>query len=249
MKLAGKTALVTGGAAGIGRAVAELFQSEGAQVAVFDRDREGGEAFAAQTGGLFIAGDVRSADDCRRALDETVARFGTPDILVNDAAWQLNKTLLETSDEEFQAVLDTNLVSTFRLTRETAKRMIAAGKGGAIVNFSSTFAIVGSPGYAAYHASKGGIAAFTRAAAIALMPYNIRVNAIAPGTTLTPGLHAGAADTGNHDRGMESFLKLQPLGRFGNPEEIARTVLFLASDDASFVYVANLVADGGYTII
>ena len=86
MKLAGKTALVTGGAAGIGRAVAELFQSEGAQVAVFDRDREGGEAFAAQTGGLFIAGDVRSADDCRRALDETVARFGTPDILVNDAA-------------------------------------------------------------------------------------------------------------------------------------------------------------------
>ena len=108
---------------------------------------------------------------------------------------------------------------------------------------------MGSPGYLAYHASKGGIASLTRAAAIALMPYGIRVNAIAPGTTLTPGLHDGADGTGDHDKAMASFLALQPLKRFGRPEEIAKVVLFLASDDSSFVYGANVVSDGGYTIL
>ncbi len=249
MKLAGKTALVTGGAGGIGRAVAELFQSEGADVAVFDLNRAAGEELAARTGIHFIAGNVCSADDCRRALDETAARFSVPDILVNDAAWQLNKPLLETTDEEFREVMETNLTSTFRLTRDVARRMIAAGKGGAVVNFSSTFAIVGSPGYIAYHASKGAVASFTRAAAVALMPYNIRVNAIAPGTTLTPGLRDGARDTGDLEKGLQSFLALQPLHRFGRAEEVAKAVLFLASDDASFVYGSNLVADGGYTIV
>lgn len=254
MKLQHKRAIITGGANGIGRAVAELFVREGAQIAILDRDRENGEAVAAELSGstgraLFLPCDLADSDEADAAFRAAVDRLGSVDILINDAASQLNKPLLETTDEEFRRVLEINLTATFHFTREAAKVMIAHGHPGVIVNFSSTFAFVGSPGYIAYHASKGGVAAFTRAAAIALMPYNIRVNAIAPGTTDTPGLHDGARDTGDEARGMDSFLKLQPLGRFGRPEEIARAVLFLASDDSGFVYGANLLADGGYTIL
>ncbi len=254
MKLHRKTALVTGGAKGIGQAVARLFAEEGANVAIVDFDDPAGEQTAQEIrnrGGTacFFHCDVSKAEEEQTVLRRTVETFGTIDILVNDAATQLNKPLLETSDEEFDRVIATNLKSTFLFTRDTAKLMIAHKHGGSIVNFSSTFALVGSPGYLAYHASKGGIASLTRAAAIALMPYGIRVNAVAPGTTLTPGLHDGADGTGNHDKAMDSFLALQPLKRFGKPEEIAKVVLFLASDDSSFVYGANVVSDGGYTII
>ena len=254
MKLHGKTALVTGGAKGIGEAVARLFAEEGANVAIADFDDAAGERTAQEIrakGGnaIFIHCDVSDPAEEQNTLRRTVETFGTIDILVNDAATQLNKPLLETSDEEFDQVIATNLKSTFMFTRDAAKLMIAHKHGGSIVNFSSTFALVGSPGYLAYHASKGGIASLTRAAAIALMPYGIRVNAVAPGTTLTPGLHDGADGTGDHDKGMASFLALQPLKRFGKPEEIAKVVLFLASDDSSFVYGANVVSDGGYTII
>ncbi len=254
MKLQGKVAIVTGGARGIGRAVAELFVREGARVVMFDLDRAAGETTgkSLRAGGgdaRFICCDVADAAATEAALAETMRLFGTVDILVNDAAWQLNKPLLETTDAEFERVLAINLTATFRLTREVAKIMISQKKPGAIINFSSTFAIVGSPGYIAYHASKGGVASFTRAAAIALLPYNIRVNAVAPGTTDTPGLHDGARDTGDEKKGMAGFLALQPLKRFGRPEEIAKVVLFLASDDAGFIYGSNLVADGAYTIV
>ena len=254
MKLENQSAIVTGGAKGIGRAVCELFAAEGARVAILDLDAEQGEAAAARlrSGGhdaAFFRCDVGDATQARQALDAAAARFGAPDILVNDAAWQLNKPLLETTDEEFDRVLSVNLSGTFRMTRDAAKLMIAAGKRGVIVNFSSTFAVVGSPGYIAYHASKGGVASFTRAAAIALMPHGIRVNAVAPGTTETPGLYDGARDTGDVEKGLRSFLALQPLKRFGRPEEIARVVLFLACGDSAFVYGSNLMADGGYTIV
>ena len=254
MKLLRKTALVTGGANGIGQAVARLFADEGANVAIADFDDSAGEQTASEIrsrGGTarFFHCDVSKAEEIRETLRHAVEAFGTIDILVNNAATQLNKPLLETSDEEFDQVIATNLRSTFLFTRDTAKLMIEHKHGGSIVNFSSTFAHVGSPGYLAYHASKGGIASMTRAAAIALMPYGIRVNAVAPGTTLTPGLHRGADDTGDHDKAMDSFLALQPLKRFGRPDEIAKVVLFLASDDSSFVYGADLLADGGYTIL
>ena len=156
---------------------------------------------------------------------------------------------LETTAEEFNAVLNTNLTSMFLFTKGAANMFIAQKTGGAIVNVCSTFAVVGSPGYVAYHASKGGVASFTRAAAISLMPHNIRVNAVGPGTTETPGLHDGARDTGDEAKGMASFLALQPLKRFGKPEEIASVIAFLASDEASFVTGALWMADGGYTIV
>ncbi len=254
MKLENQFAIVTGGAKGIGRAVCELFTAEGARVAILDLDAEAGEGIAGKLRdegreAVFFRCDVGDAAQARQALEAAAARFGAPDILVNDAAWQLNKPLLETTDEEFDRVLNVNLSATFRMTRDAAKLMIAAEKPGVIVNFSSTFAVVGSPGYIAYHASKGGVASFTRAAAIALMPHGIRVNAVAPGTTETPGLYDGARDTGDVEKGLQSFLALQPLKRFGRPEEIARVVLFLACGDSGFVYGSNLMADGGYTIV
>lgn len=254
MKLQNKVALVTGAAKGIGKAIALLFAAEGAAVVIVDQDaRAAAETADAirDAGGRAVVCvcDVGRQEGVDAALKVTMDAFGTVDILVNDAAEQLNKPLLETSTAEFERVIATNLTSTFMFTRDVARLMIAQGKGGAILNFSSTFAVVGSPGYLAYHASKGGIASLTRAAAVALLPHGIRVNAVAPGTVETPGLHDGARDTGDLEKGLQSFLALQPMRRFGRPEEIARVALFLVSDDASFVVGANWLADGAYTIV
>ena len=253
MKLPNKVALVTGAANGIGKAIATLFAAEGASVLVVDKDRLHGEetvnAITALGGkAVLCVADVSRQQDVNAAMETAMDVFGTVDILVNDAAVQLNKPLLETTTAEFERVIATNLTSTFMFTRDVAKLMIAQKKGGAILNFSSTFAVVGSPGYLAYHASKGGIASLTRAAAVALLPYGIRVNSIAPGTVETPGLYDGARDTGNLEKGLESFLALQPMRRFGRPEEIAKVALLLVSDDASFVVGAQWLVDGAYTI-
>ncbi len=252
MLLQKKTAIITGAARGIGEATAERFAAEGARLVLADTDARGHEVakrIAAQGGeAVFCLCDVGKEADVRAVLD-TAVRLGDLDIVVNNAGRQLNKPLLETSVEEFNGVLNTNLTSMFMFTKGAAEIMIAKGHGGAIVNVCSSFAVVGSPGYAAYHASKGGVASFTRAAAISLMPHGIRVNAVGPGTTDTPGLRDGARDTGNEEEGMRSFMALQPLGRFGRPEEIASVIAFLASDQASFAAGALWMVDGGYTVI
>ena len=248
--LSGRTAVVTGGAKGIGAAVVRRLSRDGANVVIADIDEENGRKLAAECGhALFVRCDVSQEAQVLAVLDAAEAEFGRIDILVNDAAWQLNKPLLETTTEEFERVMGVNVVGSFVFLRETAKRMIAKGIPGAIVNFASTFAVVGSPGYLAYHASKGAIASMTRAAAVTLLPHGIRVNAVAPGTVDTPGLHDGARDTGDEARGLAGFLALQPLKRFGRPEEIADVVRFLAGDEASFVYGAVVMADGGYTVV
>lgn len=248
--LQGKVAVVTGGAKGIGAAVVRRLSNDGAQVIVADIDEKNGTELAGASARVsFVRCDVSDEKQILAVLDKVDSRFGRLDILVNDAAWQLNKPLLETTTEEFEQVMRINVTGSFIFLRESAKRMIAKGIPGAIVNFASTFAVVGSPGYLAYHASKGAIASMTRAAAIALQPHGIRVNAVAPGTVDTPGLHDGARDTGDERRGLESFLALQPLKRFGQPEEIANLVRFLVDEQASFVHGAVVMADGGYTIV
>lgn len=254
MKLMHKVAVITGGAQGIGNAVAELFALEGACVAILDNNEQFGKKAAQRiidaggTAGFFFC-DVSIEYLAQQALSEVMEQFGTIDILVNVAAWQFNKPLLQTTTDEFKEVMDINMTGTFIMTRDVAKIMIKQEKGGAIINFSSSFALVGSDGYAAYHASKGAVSSFTRAAAVSLMEHNIRVNAIVPGTTLTPGLRAGARCTGNEEEALAAFKAKQPLGRFGTPQEIAQIALMLASDEASFVYGANWVVDGGYTIV
>lgn len=247
--LSGKVAIVTGGAKGIGEAVVRRFAADGAAVVIADVDEERGKALAAELDVSFVVCDVSSETEVRNVMEFTDRTFGRLDILVNDAAWQLNKTLLETSTAEFERVMNVNVTGTFQFMREAARYMIAKQIHGAIVNFSSTFAVVGSPGYLAYHASKGAISSMTRAAAIALMPYNIKVNAVAPGTTDTPGLHDGARDTGDEEKGLAGFLALQPLKRFGKPEEIANVVRFLADEESDYIRGATVMADGAYTIV
>ena len=253
MRLREKVAVITGAANGIGHAMALRFAREGASVVIADKDAEHGKQTATEiqkNGGsaLYRHCDVSRENDISAVLSAARDHFGSVDILVNDAAWQLNKPLLETSAEEFSQVMAVNVTGTFIFMREAAKIMIEQGRGGAILNFASSFAIVGSPGYFAYHASKGAVASMTRAAAIALLPHGIRVNSIAPGTVDTPGLSDGARDTGDEATGLQSFMDLQPLKRFGQPEEIANVALLLVSDEASFVDGAMWVVDGAYTI-
>ncbi len=249
--LQNKVAIVTGGAKGIGEATVRRFAADdAAAVIIADIDAANGKRLAAELPNVhFISCDVAKEYDILNVIAFVDKTFGRLDILVNDAAWQLNKSLLETTTNEFEAVMNVNVTGTFTFMREAAKYMIGKNIQGAIVNFSSTFAVVGSPGYLAYHASKGAISSLTRAAAIALLPHNIRVNAVAPGSTDTPGLHDGARDTGDEAQGLASFLALQPLKRFGRPEEIAAVVRFLVDDDAAYMRGATVMADGGYTII
>ena len=249
--LSGKVAIVTGGAKGIGKAIAERFVADGASVVVADCDETAGLAWAEASQGaiVFEVCDVSDEAAVERVLEATEARFGKIDILVNDAAVQLNKPLLETSAADFDRVMRVNVTGAFLFMKGAAKRLIAKQIAGSIVNFSSTFAIVGSPGYLAYHASKGAIASMTRAAAVALLPHNIKVNAVAPGTTLTPGLLDGARDTGDEAAGLASFMALQPMKRFGKPEEIANVVRFLVGEESDYLRGSVVVADGAYTIV
>ena len=171
MKLQGKTAIITGAAKGIGAAAARRFAAERARIVLADKDEANGHEVAkaiVKEGGeaAFCLCDVGNEADVQAALDTAARTYGKLDIVVNNAGWQLNKTLLETTAEEFNAVLNTNLTSMFLFTKGAANMFIAQKTGGAIVNVCSTFAVVGSPGYVAYHASKGGVASFTRAAAI-----------------------------------------------------------------------------------
>lgn len=255
MRLAGRASVLTGAANGIGAATARRFAEEGASVIIADLDDDAGKAVAAEiteAGGkaIFVQCDVSERSDMEAAFDLCISRFGRFDILFNNAAVQDARGLLDTTDENFDTAMRVNLRSVFIGMREAAHRMIDCGNGGSIVNTSSSFAIVGSPGYAAYHATKGGVSSLTRAAAIGLMEHGIRVNAICPGTVDTPGLRRGAAKSATDpDTALDRYLALQPMGRFGASNEIANAVLFLASDEASFVTGENLVADGGYTIV
>ena len=251
MKLKGKVAVVTGSTRGIGEACVKLFAGEGAKVVVSGRSEDDGRKVVAgieKEGGtaIFIRCDVSIAQQIRDLIDKAVAHFGKLDILINNAAVENVKTVLDTSETEWDYIIDTNLKSVFIGTQHAIPHFKRNG-GGVIINTSSTFASVGSPGYAAYHASKGGVASFTRATAISYIKDNIRVNALSPGTTDTPGLREGVKQTSNDpEAAMAGYLALQPMGRFGTSEEIAKGALFLASDDSSFMTGAELLIDGGY---
>ncbi|MBL9036502.1 MAG: SDR family oxidoreductase [Rhodospirillaceae bacterium] len=251
MRLAGKVAVITGAANGIGAATAQLFAREGAKVILADRDRVTGEALAREIGAnaRFQLCNVAHGAEIEAAVSAAERHFGGLDILVNNAAIQNVKPIAETSEAEWAEIIAVNLTSVFLGIKYAIEPMKKRG-GGAIVNTSSTFALVGSPGYAAYHAAKGGVSSLTRAAAIDLIRHNIRVNAICPGTTDTPGLRRGVeATAADPAAALAGYLKLQPMGRFGTAEEVAAAILFLASDEASFVIGAELVADGGYTVV
>jgi NAD(P)-dependent dehydrogenase (short-subunit alcohol dehydrogenase family) len=247
--LAGKAALITGGASGIGRATAQLFGSEGAAVAVIDVDGAGARAVA-QTieaaGGQAIAlgCDVSQARGCHRAIQATVKAFGGLDILFNNAGIIRRADVVDTTEEEWDRVMAVNAKSVFLMSKSAVPVMAARG-GGAIVNTGSGWGLVGGRDAAAYCASKAAVVNLTRAMALDHGPQGIRVNCVCPGDTDTGMLRSEAQQLGATEAQFLIEAADRPLGRIGTPEEIARAVLYLASDASSFVTGAVLVVDGG----
>jgi NAD(P)-dependent dehydrogenase (short-subunit alcohol dehydrogenase family) len=248
-QLYGKTALVTGGAGGIGQAAALLFASEGAAVGIVDLNQEKGQEVAREismAGGraIFEPADVTRPADCRRAVERTVHEFGGIHILFNNAGIIRRASVVEISEADWDAVMAVNVKSIFLMSREVIPVMTAA-KGGSIINTASGWGLAGGPRAAAYCASKGAVVLLTKAMAIDHGRQKIRVNCICPGDTDTAMLRSEARQLGEaEDRFLAESAK-RPLGRVGKPGEIAQAALYLASDAASFVTGTALVVDGG----
>lgn len=244
-RLADKVAIITGAARGQGAAEARLFAAEGAAVVLTDVQVEDGrrvEAEIAESGGdaLFIELDVTSEEGWKRAVETTAQRFGKIDVLVSNAGIYPIEGLEDTTEQLWDRVLDINARGVFLGVREVIPVMRSAG-GGSIINISSTAGIAGSPGASAYHASKGAVRVFTKSAAIQYAPDGIRVNSVHPGGVDTRMLF----DVYDEEY-LDLVRKRVPMGRFAAPEEIAYAVLYLASDESSYVTGAELVVDGGY---
>jgi NAD(P)-dependent dehydrogenase (short-subunit alcohol dehydrogenase family) len=246
MRLAGKLALVTGAATGIGAAIARRFGQEGARVAVADINDTEGPRTAAAIGGLFVHCDTGQADQAASAVAQTVAAFGGLDILINAAAHLGGyHDAAEMSPEEWRAVLGVTLDGVFYCAKYAAQEMLRRG-GGAIVNIASVEGMMGAAGHAAYVTGKSALFGLTRSMAIDFGTRGIRVNAISPGI-----IDSGRPDIQRYkqDPAMMQFWRdMTVLDRMGRPEEIAAAALFLASDEASYVTGQNLAVDGGWTI-
>ena len=249
MCLAGKVALITGGASGIGRATAFLFARKGAAVSVADLDEVDGQAVAetiVDSGGqaIFVRCDVSRAADCQHAVEQTVDELGGLDILFNNAGFIRRATVLETTEAEWDRVMAVNVKSVFLLSKYAIPFMAQAG-GGLIINTASGWGLVGGRRAAAYCASKGAVVLLTKAMALDHGEQNIRVNCICPGDTDTAMLRDEAQQLGEATERFLAEAAQRPLQRIGTPEDIAQAALYLASDASSFVTGTSLVVDGG----
>ena len=249
MKLREKAAIVTGGSRGIGRAIAHALAMEGATVALIDRNMETGSEAAAQIeadGGkaLFLQADVSDRDQVLRAVSETVQRLGRVDILVNNAGIHTQAPFTEETRSDWLLLFEVNVLGTVFPSQAVVPYMIKQG-GGRIVHISSKAAVVGEPGHAAYSASKGAVLSLTRAMAVDLAPHHITVNAVCPGPVFTDMLLAAVPDAADR----QALAQKAPLGRLGQPEDVAAAVLYLASDDAGWCTGQAISVDGGFSIL
>jgi NAD(P)-dependent dehydrogenase (short-subunit alcohol dehydrogenase family) len=247
MRLDGKTAVVTGGASGMGAATVRLFAEAGARVVIVDRNEAMAGEVARATGAHVVAGDVSESAFCERAVAEAVRGHGRLDCLVNAAGVIVRATGLETTDEDWRRLMAVNVDGVFFMCR-AALRPMTAQKSGAIVNFGSIWGELSGRGALAYAASKGAVHQITRTLAIEHARDGIRVNAVCPGEVDTPMLRAaGRAKPLSDDEAREIGERVVPMGRLARPEEIARMVLFLCSEHASYVTGAMHYVDAGYS--
>jgi NAD(P)-dependent dehydrogenase (short-subunit alcohol dehydrogenase family) len=254
MMLKNKVALVTGGSSGIGLAIAERFLKEGAKVIITGRSKQRCDGVQQQLKGLgaidSVVGDVSKWSDVQNMVEHTVNHFGSIDILVNNAGIYLDKRIEDTTEEEWDQVININLKGVFLCCKAAYPHFKQQG-GGTIVNMSSDSGVSGNPDEAAYCASKGGVTNLTRAMALDYARENIRVNAICPAVIHTPMLQREIDMQADEDK--EAYLKeideLHPIGRVGRPEEVAFAVLMVATDEASFITGANIAVDGGFTAV
>jgi 2-deoxy-D-gluconate 3-dehydrogenase len=257
--LTGKAALVTGGARGIGQAIAERLSEAGAAVMIADLDEQAAERTAGQLRGqgrkvAAVRADVGSRDEARAAVQATVDRFGQLDILVNNAGIFPFAAALHTPDAVWDRALAVNLSGAFACAQAAARRMVAAGHGGRIVNIASVSGLRPSGNLAHYDAAKAGLLMLAKSLARELAQYGITVNAVAPGEIDTPGTRAASAELAQEggvrvdDMASPQFLARIPLGRLGTPDDVALAVLFLAGGAADYITGACLVVDGGYLL-
>src|SRR6266498_1133627 len=254
-KLTGKVAIITGATSGIGKATALLFAEEGAHVVITGRRAELGQGVVEQiqgrgARGVFVQADHSQADDCSHVVERTLTEFGRVDILFNNAGIVTSGTAETTSDEIWNETLAINMTAVWRMCKLVIPIMKQQGNG-VIVNNGSDWSVVAGKDALPYIASKGAIAMMTKAMALDYARQNIRVNAVCPGDTLVERWiekrYFEGSDPVNMEEAMKESSAYIPMGRFGKPEEIAKAVLFLASDDSSFMTGHLLLVDGGNT--
>jgi 2-deoxy-D-gluconate 3-dehydrogenase len=249
--LAGKTAIVTGGAMGIGFGIAYRLAEAGANVIIADLNEEAGTKAAKELTddgqkAVFIKIDVANEEDVKRATDFAVKTYGGIDILVNNAGIYPVIPVMRMTSADFEKILAVNLKSVFLFTKSAAEIMIQQGKGGKIINITSIDALhPSSVGLAVYDASKHGLWGFTKNTALELAPHNIQINAIAPGGITTPGSGAGKPTTPEMEALQKKFLEKIPMKRMGVPDDIGKVALFLASGLSNYMTGSQIVVDGG----
>ena len=248
MRLADRSAIITGGAAGIGEAAARIFVREGAKVLIVDRDRDLAGSVAASLGeaALPFVADVSQSRDVAAMTEFAMSRLGRIDILVNNAGYGIRGSVVSTEEEEWDALMAVNLKGVYLCSKHVIPAM-AAGGGGAIVNTASNLASVGLADRAAYVASKGGVAALTRAMALDHVAERIRVNCVAPGVTRSTYFDRMIAAHSDPDGFVAALGARSPMNRMATPAEIANVMLWLASDEASYVTGSMYTVDGGAT--
>jgi 3-oxoacyl-[acyl-carrier protein] reductase len=248
VSLAGRVGVVTGGGAGLGRGIAAGLAAFGADVAIWERDAETCASAAEAVDGLPVVTDVREAEQVDRAVEATLDRFGRIDVLVNNAGGVFVSSILDVAEKGIDALYRANLKHVILCTQRVGRVMVAAGRGGCIINVASIEGVRAAPGYAAYAAAKAGVLNFTKTAALELAPHRIRVNALAPDITPTEGMAqlAAAAADGRSAAEREARTALTvPLGRLGHVDDIAGAAVFLASDLSSYITGQTLHVDGG----
>ncbi len=253
MRLNQKISLITGAGSGIGQATALLFASEGATVIAVDRSTpavEKTQSLIEQAGGVCqaLTVDVTQEQQVAAAIAQVIQQFGKLDVLFNNAGISILKPATETTEAELDLLLSINVKGVFFGCKHAIPQMVKQG-GGIIINTASELAIVGQPLYSAYCATKGAVLALTRALSAEWAAQGIRVNAVCPGPVKTPMLQAEFDLAADPSAEAQAVINSIPVGRLGTPVEIARVVLFLASQDAQFIHGSAIVADGGRTII